>query len=328
MARENPGGDRVGFAVAVMVFTDLTLSIADAIIKVTVSDMPLSQFIFLRSCVTLPLLIAILRTRFPDVALRPLRPGWAILRSALLLTSLLLYYASLPRLDLSMAAAVYYTIPLFITLFAALWIKEPVGPKGWIGVALGFCGVLLMLKPEAGDLNLYALVPLASAILYAVAMVVTRTRARAENPFVLALVFNLIAAALGGGAVLAALVAGGGDAPGLFMGPWLPMGAAQWGLIVALSGTMLIGSVGTAIAYQSGPPAIVSTWDFSYLAFAVLWGVALFGERLDPASVLGIGLIALAGIIVIRRGAGKRKGPGKSPGPFGVSARPFRRSGG
>ena len=196
--QKHPEADRVGFAVAVMVFTCLTLSIADAIIKVTISNMPLSQFVFLRSCVTLPLLIAILKWRFPHVPLRPAQPGWTTLRSALLLASLLLYYASLTRLDLSMAAAVYYTIPLFITLFAALWIREPVGPKGWIGVAIGFGGVLLMLKPDAGDLNIHALLPLGSAVLYAVGMIVTRTKVRSENPFVLALVFNLIAIVLGG----------------------------------------------------------------------------------------------------------------------------------
>ena len=196
-----------------------------------------------------------------------------------------------------MAAAVYYTIPLFITLFAALWIREPVGPKGWVAVAIGFGGVLLMLRPEAGDLNIHALLPLGAAILYAVGMIVTRTKVRSENPFVLALIFNLIAIVLGG---MASLAGPGTIQPGLFTGAWITMDAWQWALILLLSGTMLIGSVGSAIAYQSGPPSIVATWDFSYLAFAVLWGVALFSERLDPASAAGIALIAFAGIIAIR----------------------------
>lgn len=135
----------MGLAISAMVFTDLTLSIADAIIKVTISDMPLSQFVFLRACVTLPLLVAILRWWFPQFPLRPEYPGWAILRSSLLLSSLLFYYASLPHLDFSMAAAVYYTIPLFITLFAAVGIREPVGAQGWVVVTIGFVGVLLLL---------------------------------------------------------------------------------------------------------------------------------------------------------------------------------------
>lgn len=304
-----PKADQVGTAISVMVFTDLTLAIADAIIKVTISDMPLSQFIFLRSCLTLPFIVLLVRLRFPKVSLRPISPSWAFLRSGLLLVSLLLYYASLPRLDFSMAAAVYYTIPLFITLFAAIWIREPIGLRGWAGVGIGFLGVLLMMKPQAGDLNPYALMPLASAILYALAMVVTRTKSRDENPFVLAFIFNLIAIVFGG--IAAAMWLVGGDiattAPGLFFGRWIAMGWFQWGLIVLLSLTMLIGSSGTAIAYQLGPPSVVSTWDFSYLAFAVLLGVILFSERLDAASMFGIGLIAVAGFTVIRRSKTSRR---------------------
>nr|WP_278116293.1 DMT family transporter [Mesorhizobium sp. WSM4875]WIE94728.1 DMT family transporter [Mesorhizobium sp. WSM4875] len=296
-----PKADRIGVAVAAMVFTDLTLSIADAIIKITISDMPLSQFIFLRSCVTLPLLILILKWRLPRVSLRPASPAWAILRSSLLLSSLLIYYASLPRLDFSVAAAVYYTIPLFITLFAAFWIGERVRVQGWVGVALGFAGVLLMLKPQAEDFNINALMPLVSAILYALAMVLTRTKSRGENPLVLALIFNLIAIVLGGGASLATVMTGNEGGQSLLTGGWISMGWTQWALIGFLSMTMLIGSVGTAVAYQLGPSSIISTWDFSYLVFAVLWGVLLFSERLDVVSMLGIVLIATAGIIVIRR---------------------------
>ena len=292
--------DRAGFAAAVMVGTDLTLSIADAIIKATLTSMPLSQFIFLRSCVTIPLLVLILRWRCPALSLKPVQPFWASLRSALLLISLLLYYASLPRLDLSIAAAVYYTIPLFITLFSALLTGEAAGKAGWAGVGLGFAGVLLMLRPSPSDLNIHALMPLASAILYAFAMILTRTRARSENPFILALIFNLLALILGGGASLAASLSAITET-GIFMGPWLAMESWHWLLILLLSGTMLIGSVGTAIAYQSGPPNIVATWDFSYLVFAVLWGVLIFSERLDLPELTGIALIILAGILVIRR---------------------------
>lgn len=300
MADRPTNKDRVGFAVAVMVATDFTLSVADAVIKSTLASMPLSQFIFLRSAVTIPLLVLILRRRFPQVRLVPVHPGWAALRSTMLLASLLLYYASLPRMDLSMAAAVYYTIPLFVTLFSVVFVRERVGPKGWAGVALGFFGVLLMLKPEAGSINLYALMPLCSAILYALAMIVTRTRARSENPFVLALVFNLIALVLGGAGTLISF-AGGDPELGIFMGPWFAMDLWYWLLIVFLTGTMLVGSVGTAVAYQSGPSSIVSTWDFSYLAFSVLWGVLIFSEQLDKLSALGIALIATAGLIVVQR---------------------------
>ena len=124
--------DSIGLAVAAMVGTDLTLSIADALIKATLGAMPLAQLVFLRSCITLPLLLVLIRWSWPRLSLRPRLPGWSVLRSALLLASLLCYYASLPLLDLSLAEAVYYTIPLFIALFAALFTGERVRVKGWM----------------------------------------------------------------------------------------------------------------------------------------------------------------------------------------------------
>ncbi|WP_420006647.1 DMT family transporter [Arenibacterium sp. LLYu02] len=301
ITQSGPITDHAAMAVVTMVLTNLTLSVADAIIKVAVAEMPLTQFIFLRSCITLPLLIVLLRWRFPGKPMRPVHLGWAIARSSLVLASLLLYYASLPRLDFSIAAAAYYTIPLFVTVFAALWTQDRVGIQGWFGVALGFCGVMLMLKPKAGSIDPAALLPLVSAILYAVAMVMTRTRNRGENPFVLALVFNLIAIFFGGLGWLVSWSGSGPETLVILSGSWVPSVEVPWAVIGLLSLTMLVGSVGTAAAYQLGPPPLVSTWDFSYLAFAVLLGVGLFSETLDLASLLGIALIPLAGMIVIRR---------------------------
>ena len=55
------------------------------------------------------------------------------------------------------------------------------------------------------------------------------------------------------------------------------------------------------MAYQAGPPAIVATFDVAYLAFAGLWGVLLFGESLDGATLAGIALIIAGGVLAVRR---------------------------
>ena len=115
------------------------------------------------------------------------------------------YYTALPHVDLSVAAAVYYTLPLFITLFAAVFIGERVGVRGWIAVFLGFCGVLLILRPRADDFNGYALLPLTSAVLYAFAMILTRTKCKNESPLVLS--FGLNVSMIGVGVVATLFVA-------------------------------------------------------------------------------------------------------------------------
>ena len=122
-----PGGDRIAVAVCAILLAVLGLSLGDAVIKSLSAGFPLWQLYVLRSLLALPLLLVAARLRR---ARRPVSPGWVTLRSLLLCTMWIAYYAALPHLPLSAAAAAYYTSPLFITLFAGLFAGERVG---WLG---------------------------------------------------------------------------------------------------------------------------------------------------------------------------------------------------
>ena len=299
--------DNIKLAVSCIVIAVLALSLGDALIKATSASFPLWQIFVMRSVLVVPVLLAALRWKYAGVSLMPLVPGWAALRSVMLMSMWVAYYAALPNVELSIAAAVYYTLPLFITLLSAAFTGDTVGRLGWFAIALGFCGVLLILKPSADDFNAYALLPLVSAVLYACAMVLTRTKCRDENPFVLALALNVtfILAGLGAALVLALWAPGEEQvsANRFLLGGWTELGLREWLAMVILATAVLLGSVLSAIAYQSGPSSLVSTFDFSYLAFAALWGVLFFAEVPDVWAGLGIALIAAAGILAVRRPA-------------------------
>jgi drug/metabolite transporter (DMT)-like permease len=79
------------------------------------------------------------------------------------------------------------------------------------------------------------------------------------------------------------------------------MGQAEWLSMSLLAIAILIGSVGAAIAYQNGPPAMVGTFDFAYVGFAVLWSIIFFADIPDAISVLGMVLIVAAGILSLRQ---------------------------
>ena len=185
-------GDNLKLAIFAIVFTVFALSLGDALIKRISADFPLWQIFVVRSLIAIPVLIVVIKARYQSVSLKPLNIGWTVLRSLMLTFMWVAYYTALPHVALSVAAAVYYTLPLFITLFAALFIGEMVGVQGWIAVFLGFCGVLLILKPQAEDFNAYALLPLISAILYAFAMIITRTKCKNESPLVLSVPIRLM----------------------------------------------------------------------------------------------------------------------------------------
>ena len=293
--------DNVRLAIGAILLTVLVLSLGDAIIKTLSANLVLWQIFVLRSLVAIPVLAAILRLRFKAVSLVPQTLGWTAVRSLMLVLMWLAYYASLPHLQLSIAAAAYYTLPIFITLFSAPLAGEPVGRKGWVAVALGFLGTLLILKP-AGGFNLYLLLPLAAAMLYAFAMILTRTKCRNEHPLVLSAAVNVTFIAVG----LAATLLGGfsyeTDASFTFLAAeWTPMGGNEIAAIALLGVAILVASIGTAVAYQNGPSSVVATFDFAYVGFAAIWGVMFFGEIPDATSLSGILLIVVAGLIAVRR---------------------------
>ncbi|MEM7171107.1 MAG: DMT family transporter [Pseudomonadota bacterium] len=298
--------DNVKLAVAVILVTVMALALGDALIKKISADLVLWQIFVLRGLVAVPLLAGVLGWRFKGVSFWPRAVAWTAARSLMLVMMWVAYYAALPHVPLAAAAAAYYTLPIFITLFSACFVGERVGPLGWIAVILGFAGVLLILRPAADDFNAYALLPLVSAVLYALAMILTRTKCRGEHPLILSLALNVSFVAVGLAATgLMSLEFGmgpeAGKAASFLSAQWAAMGLREIAAIALLALIIMVGSVGAAIAYQSGPSSVVATFDFAYVGFAVVFGFLFFSEIPDWISLAGTALIVVAGIMTLRK---------------------------
>ena len=286
-----------------ILFTVFALSLGDAFIKRFSSDFVLWQIFVLRSVIAVPCLLGFMLVLDRDALRWPSAAVWVAVRSLCLVAMWIFYYFSLPHLPLSAAAAAYYTLPIFITLFSAWFIGDRISALGWFAVFLGFAGVVLILRPQAGDFNAYALLPLASAMCYAVAMILTRTKCREVRPLMLSLALNISFIAIGLLATVLVLGAPGEWREGFILGGWISMGSSEWTAMTLLAVAILIGSIGAAIAYQNGPPAVIGTFDFAYVGFAVIWGLLLFGEFPDGVSLIGMALIVVAGYLSLRQQA-------------------------
>ncbi|MEL6794738.1 MAG: DMT family transporter, partial [Pseudomonadota bacterium] len=287
----NANDDNLPLAIGAILFTVFALSLGDALIKFASGDFPIWQIFVLRSLIVLPTLLGYLAWRRRSVGLSAQAIGWVALRSLMLVAMWLFFYIALPHLDLSVAAATYYTIPIFLTIFSALLLRERVSALGWAAVAIGFAGMLLILRPDADALNLYALSPLLAAILYALAMILTRSKCRDVDPVALSIALNIAFILIGGAATAGIAALGLARADGFLTAPWSPMGGAEWLAMALLAAAILIGSVGAAIAYQNGSPAMIGVFDFAYVGFAVIWGLLFFAETPDAYALLGIALI-------------------------------------
>ncbi|WP_151117051.1 DMT family transporter [Hypericibacter adhaerens] len=291
--------------IATIVASVLAMSIADTIIKSSSAHFTLWQVYVLRSLLVIPTLIAMMRLRRSPIDLRAVLKPWVILRSLLLAFMYVALYAAIPVLSLPVIAASAYTGPLFIALLSALLIGEPVGGRRWLAIAIGFGGVLLVIRPAAADFSPLALIPVGSALLYALAAIITRSKCAAEAPPVLGLALNLGLLILGG--AMSALLASwqpslpDGAAYPFLLGPWGTTGLREWGILAVLAVLMLGISIGLAKAYQSAPPSIIATFDYSYLLFAGLWSYLVFAEAPNLPTMAGMALIALAGWLVVGR---------------------------
>lgn len=296
--------DRPRMAVATVLLTMLAASFGDALVKFVSADLVLWQIFVMRSAIAIPVLIGICRIRSEPIRLLPNDFGWTVLRSSLLLLMWLAYYAALLNLPISVAASVYYTMPIFVALLAAVVIGDKIGAGGWVGVVIGFVGVLLIIKPNNGGFNAYTLLPLIAAFVFAVTMIITRTKCRNEHPYVLALNLNIAFLLVGLMATAFIQFFGGieGTSVGSFFGgPWKSVGERELAAIVVLGFAFIIASVGTSFAYQVGRSSVVATFSFSYVPFVAIWGTILFGEFPDLTTMAGIVLIILAGCLAVRR---------------------------
>ena len=296
--------DNLKLAVASVLFAVLALSFGDAVIKLLSSDLSLWQIYILRSTIALPVVIAIVKIHDRKLSLIPVTLGWTTLRSCLLGFMWIAYYAALPHVKLSVAAAVYYTIPLFITLFSALFAGERVKPKSWFAIVIGFIGVLVIVRPASDEFNAYVLLPLLAAILFALAMILTRTKCRDENPRVLSFSLNVTFIVMGVVAtLLLMLISPTSEQITLnpfLLGEWRSPILDDWLAMAVLATSIIIGSIFAAVAYQNGPSSVIATFDYSYLAFSALWGFVIFVEIPDGLAILGMCLIVGAGIMVLK----------------------------
>ena len=301
-AAERP--DNLKLAVASILFAVLALSFADAVIKLLSSDLSLWQIYILRSVLALPVVIAIVKIHDRKLSLIPVTLGWTTLRSCLLGFMWIAYYAALPHVKLSVAAAVYYTIPLFITLFSALFAGERVKPKSWLAIVIGFIGVLVIVRPDRGEFNAYVLLPLLAAILFALAMILTRTKCRDENPGVLSFSLNVTFIVMGLIATLMLMFANLGTEQialnPFLLSEWRAPVIDEWIAMAVLAAVVTVGSIFAAFAYQNGPSSVIATFDYSYLAFSALWGFVIFVEIPDVLAIFGMFLIVLAGLMVLK----------------------------
>ena len=247
--------------------------------------------------------------------LRPVFPGWVLLRSAFMVGSGCFAFFAFSSLPLAQAYSLLFTMPMLITILAIPLLGEKVRLLRGLAILLGLIGVLVVLRPGAETLQPGHFAALAGAFCSAMSGVITRKIGSQERGATLIL-YPLIANILFTGVLL------------YFV--YQPMPFADLVKMAAIGLLGIAGQYCIILAYRAAPAAIVAPFQYSQMIWAVFYGYFWFQNVPDRYVFMGAALIILAGLMIVWREAS----PGVSTrSPFlntrnqrAVSAPPLRSS--
>ena len=306
-----------------IVTATLIFAVTDNFVALLAERMSVWQFHVMRAAMMMPLVALVMALLGHAGTLRPVRPGAVLLRAAFSVSALLVYYAAIPAISVSVAAAGLFTSPIWVTVFSITVFGERVGPRRLAALLLGFAGVCLVLRIGTEPIRAMAVAPMLAGALYALGVIWTRRYCRGESAGALAF-WNLgvfLAAGLAGIALTPTLAAAIGHVEGTgfaTMPPRLPA-TEDIAFVFALGGAGAVGLVLLARGYRGADPTFAALFDYSFLFWVPLFSWALWGERLLPSAALGMTLIAAAGLLAI---GGMERKAADAPAPARPRSRP------
>lgn len=258
----------------------------DGITKVLVKDLPIAQLVMVRYWVFLAFAVGYsvyqgsLRT-----ACRSQHPFLQIIRALIGVGEIALFGLGLRYLGLAEMHALYAVFPLMTLALAGAFLGEYVGIRRWIAAAIGFTGTVVILRPGTGVFELAALIPLLSALGFAVFSVLTRRISQGDS-----FATNMLYMGFFGAIAITLL-----GLPG-----WVSPSPKQWVLIGVLSITGVVAQLLLIQALRYATAATLQPFNYTLLVFATLIGLFAFGELPDTWTVAGACMVIAGGLYAIK----------------------------
>lgn len=270
-----------------MLATGVCFIALDAVMKHLMESLPLVQVTWARFFFGTLFALVFAGRRLPHL-IRTQHLGLQALRSALLMTTTGAFNAGIRSTPLATATTIMFMSPILVTLLSIPLLGERVGIRRWLGIATGFAGALLVVRPWSEGLATHAaglLFLLFAALLNANYQILTRM-VRGDDPLT-----SLVYTAAGGAIVTTLML------PWFWQQPSL----TQWMFFAA---TGLAGGLGHFCLIRSlrlAPASVVAPFSYASLVWATIVGFAVWSDWPDALTFAGAGLIVAAGLYIFNR---------------------------
>jgi drug/metabolite transporter (DMT)-like permease len=207
-----------------------------------------------------------------------------VVRGLLLFFSSYLYFHGIAYMPLATAASISLSSPIIVTALSARLLGEPVGPRRWAAVGVGFVGALIVVRPGHAAFDWHVLLIVASTVCSAFYQIFSRRYGQTERPDASATVATIV------GTVAAS--------------PFLPFEwvTPAWGwdlvLFVGMGVMAGVGHYFLTIAYSQAPAAVVSPFNYTQLVGAAILGYLVFNDFPDFWTWVGAAVIIGSGLYI------------------------------
>ncbi|RWI29488.1 DMT family transporter [Mesorhizobium sp.] len=276
----------------------------DAITKVASESMNMAQVMLIRGAFA-SLFVGLLAWQRGALALSGsmLQPMVAV-RVAGEAGATVSFLIALAHLPIANVSAVLQALPLAVTMGAALVFNEGVGWRRWLAIAIGFAGVLIIVRPGFEGFSIYSVLALACVACCAVRDLATR-RIPQAIPTLLVSTTTALAMTMLGAALL------------LPMGGWTPMTGESTASLAMAAVLVVIGYQFIIMAMRMGDISFIAPFRYTALLWSILLGLFVFGDVPDLPMILGASVIVGSGLYALYREriVGRRKTAAESAGP-------------
>lgn len=282
----------------IMVISVMLLPLMDAVGKwLAMEDqMPPASVTFMRFLIQFLITLAILLWMGGLPALSSRNLGGNLIRGVLMGFGSLCFFTAIKYMPLADAMAVFFAEPLILTLLSAVFLKETVGWRRLSAVTVGLIGTVIVIQPSWEIFGPISLLPLITAFLFAVYLILNRLYGHTEEPMVMQLYAGVGGLLVAGVVMLIAPRFGVAD-----MSFALPSGLTPWLLLLVMGALATVGHLLVVHAFRRAPASLLAPFQYLEIVMAVLVGLLIFDDFPTPSKWLGICIIIGSGIYVFMR---------------------------
>lgn len=259
----------------------------NALIRVAAAELDPIQIAFFRNLFALLFMMPWL-VHVGAEGLRTKRVHLHLWRGVIGIIAMLCWFTSVARLPLPEAVALNFTVPLFATAAAAVFLGEVVRARRWSATAIGFLGVLVILRPGFTEFTPLMALPIVAAAFMATSITIVKSLSRTESPAAIVLYMNLVLTPIS-------------FVPAIFVWRW-----PSAPILLAVIGVGLLATLAhlsLTRAYAKADASAVIPFDYFRLPFVAVIAYFAFGEVADAWTWVGAGVIAGSSIYIVRREA-------------------------